>query len=245
MSYIQLPYGVVDKEKQMKLDLPRNYGAAQYFKQLPYLSDTNNPTFQNLVINTLYNGVDLQKYALASGPYGKNIQENINTVVADATFNDAVVRHLLDYRYKGVFESSTLLSVTFKDVKKIDIQNPVVGNILSQVKASQIGEKEVKKLLGEAEDEKIRRRLEALRRPGASRGSSGDGPGPSPPPPPILPSPGGLSSPPAFLPELFPSLDDLFDRENNELQALQPQAVAVPVAASQWRLETDHNRPNI
>ena len=44
---------------------------------------------------------------------------------------------------------------------------------------------------------------------------------------------------------MFPSLDDLFDTENNELQALQPQAVAVPVAASQWRLETDHNRPNI
>ena len=103
MSFIQLPYGVVNKKKQIKLDLPRNYDAAQYFKQLPYLSDTNNPTFQNLVINTLYNGVDLQKYALATGPYGKNIQENINTVINDGKFNDAVVRYLLDYKNKGVF----------------------------------------------------------------------------------------------------------------------------------------------
>ena len=103
MSFIQLPFGVVNKEKQIKLDLPRNYGAAQYFKQLPYLSDTNNPTFQNLVINTLYNGVDLQKYALATGPYGKNIQENINTVITDGKFNDTIVRYLLDYKNKGVF----------------------------------------------------------------------------------------------------------------------------------------------
>ena len=64
MSYIQLLYGVVNTEKQIKLDLPRNYCAAQYFKQLPYLSDTTNPIFQKLVINTLNNRVDLQKYAL-------------------------------------------------------------------------------------------------------------------------------------------------------------------------------------
>ena len=102
MSYVLLPYGVFNKETQMKLDLPRNYGAAQYFKQLPYLFDTNNPTFQNLLINTLDNRVDLQKYALATGPYGINIQENINTVKADGKFNDAVVRHLLDYKNKGV-----------------------------------------------------------------------------------------------------------------------------------------------
>ena len=73
MSCIQLPHGVVNKEKQIKLDLPRNYGTAQYFKQLPYLSDTNNPKFQNSVINTFNNTVDLQKYALATGLYRKNI----------------------------------------------------------------------------------------------------------------------------------------------------------------------------
>ena len=224
MSYIQLPFGVVNKEKQIKLDLPRSYGAAQNFKQLPYSSDINNPTFQNSVINTLNNRVDLQKYALATGPYGKNIQDNINTVIIDSKFNDAVVRHLLDYKNRGVFESSTPLSVTFKDAKKFDIQNPVVGNILSQINTSQIGEKEVEKLFGEAEDEKLRRRLEAVRGtgdegPGGGGSGSGGGSGPSPVPPPILPSPGGLRSPPAFLPESFPLLDDLFDAENYELQA--------------------------
>ena len=39
ISYIQLPHGVVNKEKQVKLDLPRNYGAAQYLNSfLIYLT---------------------------------------------------------------------------------------------------------------------------------------------------------------------------------------------------------------
>ena len=52
---------------------------------------------------------------------------------------------MLDYKNKGDFQTSTPLRVTIKDEKKIDIQNPVAGNILSQVNSSPIGEKEVKK----------------------------------------------------------------------------------------------------
>ena len=48
----------------------------------------------------------------------KNIQENINNVATDSNFNDAVVRHLVDYKNKGVFQTSIPLSVTFKDGEK-------------------------------------------------------------------------------------------------------------------------------
>ena len=97
---------------------------------------------------------------------------------------------------------------------------------------------------------KIKIRLEALRQPGDERpdgGGSGSGGGsdPSPLPSPTLPIFGGLPSPSAFLTESFPLLDDLFDEQDNELQALQPQAAAVIMAASQPRIETDHNRLNI
>ena len=97
---------------------------------------------------------------------------------------------------------------------------------------------------------KIKIRLEALRQPGDGRPGgggrgSGGGSDPSPLPSPILPIFGGLPSPSAFLTESFPSLDNLFDEEDNELQALQPQAAAVIMAASQPRIETDHNRLNI
>ena len=56
---------------------------------------------------------------------------------------------------------------------------------------------------------------------------------------------GGLPSYFALLPESIPSLDNLFDEADNETQALQPQALAVTVAASKTRLEKDHNRPNV
>ena len=59
------------------------------------------------------------KYLLATSDYGQNIQENINAVVTDGKFNAALVRHVLNEKNKGVFDSSTPLSVTFKDIKKI------------------------------------------------------------------------------------------------------------------------------
>ena len=64
MSDIQLPYGVVNDERQAKLNLPKTYGAGQYFRKLPYLYNTNDPDFQNSVVDTLNNRADLQKYLL-------------------------------------------------------------------------------------------------------------------------------------------------------------------------------------
>ena len=84
--------------------------------------------------------------------------------MTDGKFNDALVRHVPDEKNKGVFDSSTPLSITFKDAKKFDVQNPIIGNIISQVNANQIEEKGVKGLFARAEDEKIRRRLEARKR---------------------------------------------------------------------------------
>ena len=63
---------------------------------------------------------------LATNDYGRNIQENINDVVSDGKFYQAVVRRALDQKNKGVFESSIPLSVKFKDAKKFDIQNRII-----------------------------------------------------------------------------------------------------------------------
>ena len=73
----------------------------------------------------------MQKYLLATSDQGQNIQENINAVVTDRNFNDALVRHVLDEKNKGVFDFSTPLSITFKDANKFDVQNPIIGNIIS------------------------------------------------------------------------------------------------------------------
>ena len=49
---------------------------------------------------------------VAKRDYGRNIQENINAVVANEKFNQAVAPRALDQKNKGVFESPIPLSVT-------------------------------------------------------------------------------------------------------------------------------------
>ena len=73
-------------------------------------------------------------------------------------FNQALVYRAPDQKNKGVFESPTPLSVTFKDANKFIIQNPVIGNLLSQVNANKITDAKVKQLLGTAKDEELRAR---------------------------------------------------------------------------------------
>ena len=94
----------------------------------------------------------------------KNIQENINAVVADGKFNEAVAHRALDKKNKGVFESPIPLSVMFKDAKIFDIQNPIIGNLLNQVNADKISDAKVKQLLGQAKDEELQARLDRLRK---------------------------------------------------------------------------------
>ena len=101
---------------------------------------------------------------LDKSDYGRSIQENINAVVADGKFNQAVDSGTLDQKNKGVFESPILLSVTSKDAKKIDIQNPVIGNLLSQVNMNKISDAKVKQLLGQAKDDEMQARLNKLRK---------------------------------------------------------------------------------
>ena len=136
MSYIQLPYGVVNDERQAKLNLRKTYDASQYFKKFPYLYNTNDPDFQNSIADTLNNRADLRKYLLATSSYGRNIQENINSVAPRGKFNNTLVGHVLDEKNKDVFTLSNPLSLTFKDVKKFGIQNPIIVNLLSQVNAN-------------------------------------------------------------------------------------------------------------
>ena len=91
----------------------------------------------------------------ATSDYGRNIQEKINAVVADGKLNQAVVRKALDKKNKEVFESPIPLSVSFKDAKKFDIQNPVIWNLLSQLNANKISDAKVKQLISEAKHQEL------------------------------------------------------------------------------------------
>ena len=50
-----------------------------------------------------------------------------------------------------------------KKKKKINIQNPIIGNFLSQVNANKISDAKVKELLSQAKDEELQTRLDRLK----------------------------------------------------------------------------------
>ena len=140
--------------------------------------------------------------------------------------------------------TSTPLSITFKDAKKFDFQNPIIGNIIGQVNTNQIGEKGVKELFVRAEDEKIRRRLQALKRRDneyvGEGGSGGSGLSPSLPPP--LP-PQALPSPPPFSPPSSPpTLDNLLDSKGGFFETESLNDVRNDLWNSE-KFETDYNKP--
>ena len=81
----------LEKKKQIKLDLPKNYGASQYIRRLPYIRN-EDPNFKNSIIDIVNSRPDFRKFLLTTSDYGKNIHENFNAVLADGKFNQVVVR---------------------------------------------------------------------------------------------------------------------------------------------------------
>ena len=129
MSCIQLLYGeVIDKNREIvKLELPKNYRGRVYFKVLPYLHDVEKPNFQTSVSNVINNRNQRRNYLLATGYIGKSIQENLKSVVTDGKLNDAIIRHALNTKDKHILANPNPLQVTFKDIKKFNAQNPMIG----------------------------------------------------------------------------------------------------------------------
>ena len=138
MSCIQLLYGeVIDKNREIvKLELPKNYRGRVYFKVLPYLHDVEKPNFQTSISNVINNRNQRRNYLLATGYIGKSIQENLKSVVTDGKLNDAIIRHALNTKDKHILANPNPLQVTFKDIKKFNAQNPMIGKVLTQIETS-------------------------------------------------------------------------------------------------------------
>ena len=91
---------------------------------------------------------------MATGPFGNKIQDDLNAIVEfDENFNNAIVRHLLDLKDQAIFCNPNPINVvTFYDMKKFDLVNPVIGKLATQVKASKLTDYQLtKKLLQQGE----------------------------------------------------------------------------------------------
>ena len=138
MLYIQLPYGYVKINKQIQFNLPKGYEEEQYIKDVPYITN-QDPAVKNNLLNLIRNREDLKKWLLATGPFGNEIQDDLNAIVGfDENFDNAIDRHSLDLKDQAIFHNPNPINVTFHDMKKFDLVNPVIGKLAIQVKASKL-----------------------------------------------------------------------------------------------------------
>ena len=70
-------------------------------------------------MNVINNRGDLQKFLLATSDFGKNVEENLNTVIADGKFNNAILRHALGLTDKNIFDIPSPLEVTLNILKHL------------------------------------------------------------------------------------------------------------------------------
>ena len=64
-------------------------------------------------------------------------------IVTDGGFNDAAIRRELDLKYPSIMKTPDPIGIVFKDKEKIDMQNPIIGSLASQVQESKTNEKPI------------------------------------------------------------------------------------------------------
>ena len=138
-SYIQLPYGFRKKSEPIQFTLPKNYAETQYLNRIGYLSNKDDPAFDNKLLDAVKNRKDLQKWILANSEFGQELQQDINEITGgDEKFNNAVVQRVLDLKNAGLFQNPEPINLVFSDIKKFDQQNPIIGKLATQIKASKL-----------------------------------------------------------------------------------------------------------
>ena len=199
-SYIQLPYGFRKASEPIHFTLPKNYKESQYLNRVGYLSNKDDLAVKNNLLDAVKNRKDLQKWILATSEFGQELQQDINEITSgDEKFNNAVVRRVLDLKSNGVFRDPQTLSVVFNDIEKFDQQNPIIGKLASQIKASKLTDQEItKRQFMKGEIAKIEDRLFNLKQRNVTKKDSDDD---KPPPPPA----GGSSAPPMREAEMDPA----------------------------------------
>ena len=105
---IQLPYRVIseinDPENELQFNFPLNFRKDILFDKLPYLTQSKNPTLNNIIKNGAVDNLELQKYLLATGLLQDSVQQSLDMIVTDGGFNDTAVRRELDLKHRSAIQ---------------------------------------------------------------------------------------------------------------------------------------------
>ena len=146
-SSIQLLYGFVrDKNPggELHFDLHQNFKKELLFEKQPYVAHLENRAINDVVKDGKVDSLALHQFFFATDLLQDSIQENLDMIVTDGGFNNASIRQALNAKFPNPTE------VMFKDKSKFDVQNPVVGSLITQVVDNKKKEKEILRALDQA-----------------------------------------------------------------------------------------------
>ena len=130
-----------------------------------------------LTNNGINNKETLQKYLLTAGILESSIQDSLDMIVRDdGKLSDVAVRRKLDLKIPSVMKKPNPVDYVFKDIAKLDTQNPIVDDILKQTQKIDLDN------LSSIKDTEIRERLDKLRNDRYYKNDNR-------PPPPGIPTP--------------------------------------------------------
>ena len=108
-----------------------------------YLTQSKNPTLNNIIKNGVVDNLELQKYLLPTGLLQDSVQQSLGMIVTDGGFNDAAVRRELDLKYPSIMKKPNSIDVVFKDKTKFDVQNLIIGSLVAQVQENKTNERAI------------------------------------------------------------------------------------------------------
>ena len=91
-----------------------------------------------------------QKFFFATSDLNDSIQQSLNLVVQDAKLNEGTsVRCLVNPKFpKTVMQKPNPIDFIFHDIIKFDMQNPVIGNLLNQIRSQKLTDQQANEYLG-------------------------------------------------------------------------------------------------
>ena len=111
----------------------RDFKKELLFKKQLYVAHLENPAINDVVKGGKVDSLALQTFLLVTDILQDSIQEHLNMIVMDGGFNDASIYQGLNTKFPSLMKKPNLIEVMFKDKSKFDVQNPVVGLLITQV----------------------------------------------------------------------------------------------------------------